>query len=104
MHREIRRVPANWEHPKDAHGEYIPMHLHLPYLAYEIEEGLRDGWLKNEPPDFGIAVMPQWPEHERTHVQMYETCTEGTPISRVMETPEELIRWFGADKQAHAIE
>ena len=103
MRREIRRVPGNWVHPKDARGEYIPLHEHFPYLAEEIDEGLHDGWLKNEPPHFGIAVMPQWPKHERTHLQMYETCTEGTPISPVRETPEELARWLGAGKAAHPV-
>mgnify|MGYP001607413613 CR=1 FL=1 len=38
--------------------------------------------------------MPEWPDSERTHLQMYETTSEGTPISPVMETPEELARWL----------
>lgn len=62
MHRKIRRVPANWEHPKDTDGNYIPMFEHFPYPAEEIKEGLQVGWLKNEPPYYGVAVMPQWPE------------------------------------------
>ena len=33
--------------------------------------------------------------------QMYETTTEGTPISPVMKTPEELARWL-ADNKASA--
>ena len=41
------------------------------------------------------------PIEERTHYQMYETCTEGTPISPVMETPENLARWL-ADNGASA--
>lgn len=76
----------------------------VPYLAEEIEEGLREGWLESESPHFSIAVMPQWPKHERTHVQMYEACTEGTPVSPVLESPEALRRWLEADKQAHTIE
>ena len=38
--------------------------------------------------------MPEWPEAERTHWQMYEDTSEGTPISPVMETPEMLARWL----------
>lgn len=34
--------------------------------------------------------MPDWPEAERTHYQMYENTSEGTPISPVMATPEDL--------------
>jgi hypothetical protein len=25
MSRAVRRVPANWEHPRDEHGRYRPM-------------------------------------------------------------------------------
>jgi len=32
---------------------------------------------------------------------MYETCTEGTPISPAFATPEELARWL-ADNEASA--
>lgn len=101
MGREVRRVPANWEHPKNERGEYIPMHDKFSYTPAEVKEGLRDGWLKNEPPNYGLPVMPQWPDSERTHLQMYETCTEGTPISPVMETAEKLARWL-ADNGASA--
>ena len=94
MGREVRRVPANWEHPKDEKGHYIPHHEHFPYDQEEIEEGLRDGWLSNEPPNYGCKVMPQWSDAERTHFQMYEIITEGTPISPVMESPEALSRWL----------
>jgi hypothetical protein len=45
--------------------------------------------------------MPNWPEAERTHYQMYESTTEGTPISPVYETPEQLARWL-ADNKASA--
>lgn len=45
--------------------------------------------------------MPDWPEEERTHYQMYETTSEGTPISPVFATPEELARWC-ADNGASA--
>lgn len=45
--------------------------------------------------------MPAWPKESRTHYQMYETCTEGTPISPVFEDPEKLARWL-ADNGASA--
>lgn len=98
MGREVRRVPATWEHPKDARGRFIPMHQHFSYNEEEIAEGLRDGWLENKPPHYGVAVMPDWPEAERTHWQMYETTSEGTPISPVMPTPEALARWLDENK------
>ena len=101
MGREIRKVPADWQHPKDERGNYIPMHKTFPYEESEIQEGLRDGWLENEPPHYGIPVMPDWPQEQRTHIQMYENTSEGTPISPVFETPEECARWL-ADNGASA--
>ena len=102
MSREVRRVPANWEHPKDEKGRLIPLFSSFTYNEEEIKEGLRDGWLKDEPPHYGCDVMPDWPEAERTHYQMYESTSEGTPISPVMETPEALARWL-ADNNASAL-
>lgn len=99
MGTQLRMVPANWEHPKDDGGNYIPHHEHFPYTKDEVKEGLEDGWLTNEPPYYGVNVMPQWPTEERTHYQMYENTTEGTPISPVMDKPERLARWL-ADNRA----
>lgn len=98
MSRKCRRVPKDWQHPKDISGDYIPLHELFPYNAAEIEEGLRDGWLKGEPPYYGIPTMPQWPESQRTHYQMYEEVTEGTPISPVFERPEDLARWLASTR------
>lgn len=74
MGREVRRVSATWEHPVDGNGDLIPMHQ---------EE------------------MPGWSDAEKTHLQMYENTTEGTPISPVLATPEDLARWL-ADNNASA--
>ena len=38
--------------------------------------------------------MPDWSPDEATHYMMYETCSEGTPISPAFATPEELARWL----------
>lgn len=98
MSREVRRVPANWEHPKDEKGHYIPYNEHFPYNEEDTKLELRGGFLSGEPPNYGFKVMPQWPKSERTHYQMYESVTEGTPISPVMESPEELARWLTDNK------
>lgn len=45
---------------------------------------------KPKPEDY----MPDWAEAERTHYQMYETTTEETPLSPVMDSPEALARWL----------
>lgn len=126
MSREIRRVPANWEHPKDERGNYIPL-LGRSYskALFEWEEGnakweqgfcsdWKGGWKSREPADADMTYadwsgdkpeakdyMPEWPESERTHMQMYEDCSEGTPISPVMNDPEKLAHWL-ADNGASA--
>jgi hypothetical protein len=96
MGREVRRVPATWQHPKDERGHYVPLYSSFPgYTESEIAEGLEDGrWLADDPPHYGLSIMPEWPEAEKTHYQMYETCSEGTPISPVMESPEALAAWL----------
>lgn len=128
MGREVRRVPAGWEHPKDARGRYIPLHEGRGYkerLAEWVEasekwaQGLQSdyagGWIPKG--DAALACesfeewdglkpkesdyMPDWPDSERTHLQMYEDTTEGTPISPVMSTPEDLARWL-CDNRASA--
>lgn len=101
MGREVRRVPADWLHPVDYRARYIPMFKHMPYEDDEIEEGIEDGWLDPSQPNYGLNVMPQWPKEERTHYQMYEDTSEGTPISPVMESPEALARWL-VDNNASA--
>lgn len=50
------------------------------------------------------GYMPDWPASERTHYMMYETTSEGTPISPAFATPEELAKWLadtGASSFGH---
>ena len=51
-----------------------------------------DDWhgVRPEPGDY----MPAFAPGTATHCQMYETTSEGTPISPVFATPEELARWL----------
>jgi hypothetical protein len=117
MGREIRRVPADWQHPKDEGRRgngYKP--LRDGSWAKAVAEWDRENaaWERGERPDYhaddGTAeaqhfdqwhgqrpysgdYMPDWPESERTHYQMYEDATEGTPISPVFATAEECARW-----------
>lgn len=125
MGREVRRVPVGWRHPVDEQGSEIPVHdgYNKRLSVWEEEnqkwtEGLRSdwkgGWRPIEEEHRGMTFaewdgerpkkedyMPDWPFEERTHYQMYETCTEGTPISPMMDSPEALARWL-ADNGASA--
>jgi hypothetical protein len=58
------------------------------------EEDPGEYWeYEGDPPDRAY-YRPDWPEETRTHYQMYETTSEGTPISPVMQTPEALAQWL----------
>jgi len=119
MGRTIRRVPQNWEHPKDENGNFIPLYEGSYSEALESwaegrkqwSRGLQDdwsrGWKKKNPEYKGMqyfgyagqrpfkdAYMPEWADEEKTYYQMYEDTTEGTPISPVMVSPEKLARWL----------
>jgi len=94
MSRTVRKVPKDWQHPKDENGNYIPMHEHFPYTPEEIREGLLEGWLVLDKENFGIPIMPDWSDGERTHLMMYETTSEGTPLSPAFARPEELAHWL----------
>lgn len=118
MGREVRRVPADWQHPKREDGRYKP--LRGGSYAAEVAEwdegkaqwdaGLvsdyKGGWEPKRPDhDYSYdeyagerpqpdEFMPDWPLDQRTHWQMYEDTSEGTPISPIFATPEELARWL----------
>ncbi len=115
MGREVRRVPADWQHPIDPQtGRFRPL-----YDGAKFAERLRewnDGntkWSRGEFPDYASEenrkltysewsgdqpkardYMPAWPDEQRTHLMMYEDTSEGTPISPAFATPEELARWL----------
>jgi hypothetical protein len=92
MSHEIRKVPANWQHPKKR-GSYIPL-----FNGADYERNVSATWpVLPKPKEY----MPVWTAEEATHFMMYETCTEGTPISPAFATIEELARYL-ADTGASA--
>jgi hypothetical protein len=122
MSREVRKVPADWQHPKDAlTGRYAAL------FDGATLEGVLAGWDRDvaawERGDFPAYAseearkltfaewgderpnpkdyMPAWPPELATHFMMYETTSEGTPISPAFATPEELSRWL-VDNKASA--
>lgn len=125
MGRECRRVPADWQHPKRADGRegYQPMcdrgfraaadewlancllwseGQHPDQIAHpEYSAKFPFYWQWSSSPPDDEYFRPDWPEESRTHYQMYETTSEGTPISPVFATPEEVARWC-ADNGASA--
>ena len=107
MGREVRRVPADWQHPKNEFDRYKPLY---PGERYEANatgfmekanaEGLQEAidWYGQAPDQ--NDYMPNWPAEQRTHLMMYEDTSEGTPISPAFETPEELAQWLVDNKSS----
>jgi hypothetical protein len=110
MSREVRRVPANWQHPKiQVTDRYQPMYdqafatamdeWYAAWKAWDRKDMTYEEW-NGGPPDPKYH-RPDWTDSERTHFMMYETTSEGTPISPAFSTPEELARWL-VDNNASA--
>jgi len=113
MGRQVRMVPKDWVHPKrcsDGSGGDQPLYdKSYEEAAKEWSEGFIL-WSDGEHPEqdkdckyyweyFGFCEeefyrSEWWTDDERTHCQMYETVSQGTPISPVFETPEKLAKWL----------
>lgn len=113
MGREIRRVPANWEHPKNERG-YKPL-FDSPYIeainewikAHKLwEKGKHPDQLdgsgkeyeyyaqwSGDPPDIDY-YRPNWKSEDATWFQMYETVSEGTPVTPPFATADELVNYL----------
>ena len=110
MGREIRRVPPNWEHPRKEDGRFKSL-LNQDYesaseqwirgfMAWEKGDDANRGkascsyyWEWNGGPPDKDDHRPKW-EQEPTHYQIYETVSEGTPVSPVFETLGDLVAWL----------
>jgi len=111
MGREIRRVPSDWQHPKDVVGHYIPMldttfdeAFHEWAEEYELwkagnhpdQQKYNPGcpfWEWHGPPPRPGCHRPEF-ESEPTHYQIYETVSEGTPTSPIFATLGEMKEWL----------
>lgn len=115
MGREIRRVPEGWEHPKDAGGSYKPLHNKsydeaakrwvVDCAAWDngTHEDLVECLSRKDsvpyywewagmPPDEELC-RPAF-ESEPIHYQIYENVSEGTPVSPVFATLQEMEDWL----------
>lgn len=116
MGREIRKVPANWEHPKNEQGHFIPLNDESFEEAFnKWLEGLQK-WMKGEDesadmynypktafgytqwygrsPDIDCYRAETWTEEQACCFQIYETVSEGTPVSPVFTTKEAMENWL----------
>jgi hypothetical protein len=118
MGRELRRVVPNWEHPKETKYDYVRQTYKEIYSVIHdwAFEPTMDDWIDEykswrngeyaeyktlqefldwigDPPE-PKYYRPNWKEGEATWFQIYETVSEGTPISPPFATKEELVDWM----------
>jgi hypothetical protein len=105
MGREVRRVPADWQHPH--YEPWEGREGYKPLMDGDAYQADHDGFIEKlnaeglqaaidyygQAPDLS-DYMPCWPTEQRTHFMMYEDTTEGTPISPAFATPEGLAQWL----------
>jgi hypothetical protein len=51
-----------------------------------------DEWWGKKPEPYNYR--PNWPKRKRTHLQLYQTVSEGTPLSPPMPDAEALAHWL----------
>ena len=111
MGREIRRVPENWQHPKHEVrrfncGGYAWELEYRPLYDGDYEAAL-DEWLvgraaaadkaqyyqeNGDPPQPSDYV--HYDNSKATWYQMYETVSEGTPVTPPFATIDELVEYL----------
>ena len=105
MGREIRMVTPEWEHPKKDYGNYRPLYDNYETACSDFLGAIADHDLQYAIDEYGAPdkedYMPVFAEGTDTHFMMYESCSEGTPLSPAFATIEELARWL-ADNDASA--
>lgn len=117
MGRELRRVPENWKHPKYKKGTYRPMHGEYYGDAVKNWYEQHTQWLEGThrlqldstytdsakykflelyditPPPIYFYNWEKWTPETAPCFQMYETITEGSPVSPILIL-EELLPWL----------
>lgn len=114
MGREIRKVPPNWSHPTKQYGCEVGFH---PMFDETYADALREheeARAKFDPEKEGCtfeeyhgeapdpAYYRPFEDAEATWVQMYETVSEGTPVTPPFATPEELVEHLVAEGESLA--
>jgi hypothetical protein len=118
MGREVRNVPANWDHPK-MEGRYDdrlqPMHDRTFDQAAAEWKADFAAWERGDRPDYCSdgsknleywewnggpperAYYRPWKDEEATWFQVWETVSEGTPVTPPFATKEELVEYLISD-------
>ena len=121
MGRECRKVHPDWEPEINEYGHAVGLFDGARFPEHERrwlkekklwDQGLTPAFHDGAPPEpipekyRGMSFeewdserpdpadyMPQWTPEEATHFRMFETVSEGSPVSPAFATKEELARW-----------
>ena len=95
MGREIRRVPKGWVHPvRGSADARTGRPNYQPMFDNDYTTAVKEwDWEEGAPPAANY-YRPAWAPEEMTCYQVYETVSEGTPVSPVFETLEDLVQWL----------
>lgn len=119
MGREIRRVPPSWKHPENVYCPHLNGHKWshgdgpcFQPLYDESYDLAAQTWIKEfkkfKPsaktakyfwdwsgmPPKQEYYRPEWKKGTATWFQVYETVSEGTPVTPPFETQDELIAYL----------
>lgn len=109
MGLEVRRVPPHFDHPRDEDGKYKPFHEQQYSEVLEDWIDQHRQWQQKTHPDYtsrykfyGQYEPPPNAEYyntyytkeEATWYQLYETITEGTPVTPAFVREDELIHYL----------
>ena len=120
MGREIRRVPPNWKHPKrtcchipncENYECYQPLYDETYEVSAQEWIGEFEKWQRGERPDYfsegdseyywdwngkppNKLFYRDYKDEDATWYQVYETVSEGTPVTPPFETEDELIDYL----------
>lgn len=111
MGREIRMVPANWQHPKNEYGNLQSMHNKTFEQACAKWDADKAAWERGEREDYekdvscsfeewngdrpdDASCYRPWKDEEAVWVQVWETVSEGSPVTPPFATKGELIDYL----------
>lgn len=98
----VRAVPPGWQHPVNDRGDFVGQYDGDQYEP-DMLEWEADGSIPEEQPN-PKSYMPRWSPEEATHFMLYETVTEGTPISAAFASMEALMGWVGGRRFSEVVE
>lgn len=113
MGREVRKVPPNWNHPTiEQYGRVDKQPMRREHFDEAFKEWLDDfdrirsgnstddekkyypnglsDWLEDYRPPKSKYYRP-WKDEDATWFQVWETVSEGTPVTPPFETKKELV-------------